>query len=118
MLCAVEHGSSADLDKAAGGSPTVIRTTDLSRDESNKEELQRSSDQSVSVSEVTDGDVTKIQSASKDPPSQNDASKDENSFTFEVSPMADLPRRDSQKWRPFSNTEGGKASPVSLSCLP
>ncbi|KAG8662260.1 hypothetical protein MANES_01G081400v8 [Manihot esculenta] len=108
----VEHGSSADLDKAAGGSPTVIRTTDLSRDESNKEELQRSSDQSVSVSEVTDGDVTKIQSASKDPPSQHDASKDENSFTFEVSPMADLPRRDSQKWRPFSNTEGGKASPI------
>lgn len=117
MLCAVEHGSSADLDKAAGGSPIVISASEFSHDK-NHEELKRLSDQSVSVSEVTDGDVTKIQSASKDPPSQNDASKDENSFTFEVSPMADLPRRDSQKWRPFSNTEGGKASPVRLSCFP
>ncbi|XP_021682092.2 uncharacterized protein LOC110666046 isoform X3 [Hevea brasiliensis] len=111
MVSGEEHESSDNLDKRAGGSPTVIRTTELSRGESNKEELRRLSDQSVSVSEVTDGDTIKIKSASKDP-NQNDASKDESSFTFEVSPMADLPQKDAKNWQPFSNIEAGKASPI------
>ncbi|XP_057993525.1 uncharacterized protein LOC110651242 isoform X2 [Hevea brasiliensis] len=103
----VVHERSDDLDKPAGGSPAVIRTTELSCDQSNKEELKILSNQGVSVSEVTDGNAIKMQSASKDP-NQNDASKDDSSFTFEVTPLADPPQKDAKKWQPFSNIEASK----------
>ncbi|KAG8659470.1 uncharacterized protein LOC110609645 isoform X3 [Manihot esculenta] len=103
-----EHESTADLDKAAGGSPIVISASEFSHDK-NHEELKRLSDQSVSVSEVTDGDAIKMLSASKDP-NQNDASKDDSSFTFEVTPLVDLPQKDAKKWQPF--IEAGKVSPI------
>ncbi|XP_020534267.1 uncharacterized protein LOC105632277 isoform X2 [Jatropha curcas] len=107
----VVHEVSADLDKPMGDSPIVIKTTELSHDGSNKEGIKKLPDHSVSVSEVTDSSATKVQFASQEP-NQNDASKDESSFTFEVTPLANLPQKDAQKWQPFSHMGASKASPI------
>lgn len=113
MLCFVlECESCADLDKPAGGSPTVIRSAELSQKESGKEGVKGSTEQTVSVGGITDGDASKVCSVSQDP-KQSDLSKD--SFTFEVCPPADLPEKEvGKKWQPFSNIQAGEVSPVVL----
>eukprot|EP00257_Ricinus_communis_P022125 XP_015581773.1 uncharacterized protein LOC8267715 isoform X3 [Ricinus communis] len=102
------QGTNTDLDKRGSGTTAVIRNTELSHDESDKQ-MKRSSDHSVLVSEAPDGDANKMQSASEDR-NHNDASKDESSFTFEVIPLADLPRKDANNWQTFSTVEVSKAS--------
>ncbi|KAG5228935.1 WISKOTT-ALDRICH SYNDROME PROTEIN [Salix suchowensis] len=72
-------GSCADIGKAASGSPTVIRAAGDFQSESDKEGAKCSVEQTA----VADSNASKALSGSRDP-KQNDASKDERSFTFEI----------------------------------
>ncbi|KAG5228934.1 WISKOTT-ALDRICH SYNDROME PROTEIN [Salix suchowensis] len=101
-------GSCADIGKAASGSPTVIRAAGDFQSESDKEGAKCSVEQTA----VADSNASKALSGSRDP-KQNDASKDERSFTFEVSPLANMPEKEAgNKWQPFLNRPATKAYPI------
>ncbi|KAJ4712735.1 hypothetical protein OWV82_014922 [Melia azedarach] len=89
----VECGSSCtNLDKSTCGSPTVIRDTELSQSENEKKGVNESRGQNNNP----------VQSVSPDSKG-NDVSKDEKTFTFEVSPIKDSSEREGGKnWKPFS----------------
>lgn len=110
---AVESGSSgSSLDKSICGSPTVIRATELSQTESEKQGVEGSADQNNPVSEGIDGGANKFQSVSPDS-KENDASKGDKNFTFEVSPLPDSSGREPGKnWQPFSTIQATTASPT------
>lgn len=104
----LDCGSCADVGKAASGSPTVIRATELSQTKSQKEGANCLLDQTA----ITDADNNKVLSVSQ-VPKENDASKDERSFTFEVSPLSNLTQKESgNKWQPFFNRQATKVSSV------
>ncbi|KAK9274656.1 hypothetical protein L1049_021907 [Liquidambar formosana] len=110
----LEGGSSClDSDKPSCGSPTVISCTELSKSDKEKHKgFKGPLDQSVPLSEVNDGAANKVCSISQDL-KENDASKDERSFSFEVSPLADLSERDTGKgWQPFTSIQASKVSPI------
>ncbi|KAH8521291.1 hypothetical protein H0E87_002372 [Populus deltoides] len=101
-------GSCADVGKAASGSPTVIRAARDFQSESDKDGAKCSAEQTA----VADSNASKALSGSRDP-KQNDASKDERSFTFEVSPLANMPQKEvGNKWQPFLNKPATKAYPI------
>ncbi|KAI5602227.1 hypothetical protein BDE02_01G142700 [Populus trichocarpa] len=101
-------GSCADVGKAASGSPTVIRAARDFQSESDKDGAKCSVEQTA----VADSNASKALSGSRDP-KQNDASKDERSFTFEVSPLANMPQKEvGNKWQPFLNKPATKAYPI------
>lgn len=112
---AVESGSSGSyLDKSICGSPTVIRATELSQTESEKQGVEGSADQNNPVSEGIDGGANKFQSVSPDS-KENDASKGDKNFTFEVSPLPDSSGREPGKnWQPFPTIQATTASPVNF----
>ncbi|CAK7356365.1 unnamed protein product [Dovyalis caffra] len=100
-------GSCADVGKPSNDSPTVIRAAGGFQIESD-EGAKCSAEQTA----VADGTANKPLSASQDP-KQNDASKDERSFTFEVSPLANMPQKEAgNKWQPFFNIPVTKVSPI------
>ena len=104
----LDCGSCADVGKAASGSPTIIRAARDFQSESDKDGAKCSVEQTA----VTDSNASKALSGSQDP-KQNDASKDERSFTFEVSPLANMPQKEvGNKWKPFLNKPAPKAYPV------
>ena len=107
--------NNVDSDKPSCGSPTVISCIDLSESEKESQQAMRSSaGQNVAVTEVIDGNPMKGSSMSQDP-KEDDSSKDERSFTFEVGALADLPEREAGKcWQPFSSTQACKTSAVSF----
>lgn len=104
-----------DSDKPSCGSPTVISCIDLSESEKESQQaLRSSSGLNVATPEVIDGVPMKGSSMSQDT-KEDDSSKDERSFTFEVGALADLPEREAGKcWQPFSSTQTCKTSSVSL----
>ncbi|XP_022736145.1 uncharacterized protein LOC111289397 isoform X2 [Durio zibethinus] len=80
----MESGSnSADLGNPSSGSPIVIRTSEQSQSQIEKEGVKGSKDQSASASGVINGEVNKEQSISRDTKG-NDISPGDRSFTFEV----------------------------------
>lgn len=110
---ALESGSSGSyLDKSTCGSPTVIRATELSQTECEKQGVKRSADQNNPASEGIDGVANKFQSVSPDS-KENDASKGDKTFTFEVSPLADSSEKEPGKnWQPFSTIHATTVSPT------
>ncbi|XP_011001485.1 PREDICTED: uncharacterized protein LOC105108745 isoform X2 [Populus euphratica] len=101
-------GSCADVGKAASGSPTVIRAARDFQSESDKDGAKYSVEQAA----VADSNASKALSRSQDL-KQNDASKDERSFTFEVSPLAKMPQKEvGNKWQPFLNKPTTEAYPI------
>lgn len=112
---ALESGSSGSyLDKSTCGSPTVIRDTELSQTECEKQGVKRSADQNNPASEGIDGVANKFQSVSPDS-KENDASKGDKTFTFEVSPLADSSEKEPGKnWKPFSTIHATTVSPVNF----
>ena len=104
----LDCGSCAEIGKAASGSPNVIRAAENFQSESDKEGAKCSVEQTA----VADSNASKALSASRDS-KQNDASKDERSFTFEGSPLANMPEKEAgNKWQPFLNRPATKANPV------
>uniref|UniRef100_F6I1M2 Uncharacterized protein n=1 Tax=Vitis vinifera TaxID=29760 RepID=F6I1M2_VITVI len=88
--------NNADSDKPNCGSPTVISCIHLPQSEKESQEGVRSAvGQNVPVPEVIDGVPLKGSSMSQDP-KENDSSKDERSFSFEVGALADLPEREAE----------------------
>lgn len=106
--------NNADSDKPNCGSPTVISCIDLPQSEKESQEGVRSAvGQNVPVPEVIDGVPLKGSSMSQDP-KEDDSSKDERSFSFEVGALADLSEREAGKcWQPFS-TQACKTSVVNF----
>ncbi|XP_065857856.1 uncharacterized protein [Euphorbia lathyris] len=100
----VELEGTAVLDKPASDSPTIIRSQS-SYDERNNEGIKALSNQSCLVS------VDKVQSASPHL-HKTDPSKDDGSFSFEVTPMADMPRKNSRKRHASSSVEASIASAI------
>lgn len=114
MFCA-----SGNSDKPTG-SPNIISTTELSQNENKKEgvkasteeQVNRSTDQNAPVSKVIDLDTSNVLSASGDPKG-NDGSKDEKSFSFEISSLADLSRKDTGKnSQPLPSISASKVLPI------
>lgn len=105
---------SADSDKPNCGSPTVISCINLPHSDKESQEASRSSvGQNAAVPEVIEGVPAKGSSIYHDP-KEDESSKDERSFTFEVGALADLPEREAGKcWQPFSSTQACKTSVVS-----
>lgn len=101
----VECGSSCtNLDKSTCGSPTVIRDTELSQSENEKKGVNESRGQNNNP----------VQSVSPDSKG-NDVSKDEKTFTFEVSPIKDSSEREGGKnWKPFSAMKATTTSLVNF----
>lgn len=104
--------NNADSDKPNCGSPTVISCIDLPQSEKESQEGVRSAvGQNVPVPEIIDGVPVKGSSMSQDP-KEDDSSKDERSFSFEVGALADLSEREAGKcWQPFS-TQACKTSVI------
>ncbi|KAG2679912.1 hypothetical protein I3760_11G072900 [Carya illinoinensis] len=119
-LCALESVSTSDnLDKPTG-SPNIIRTTELSLRENEKNQVKASieegvngsTDQNAPVSEVIDVDANNVLSISGNPKG-SDTSKVEKSFAFEISSFADLSRNDTGKnSEPFPSISAGKVAPI------
>ncbi|GAV72838.1 Agenet domain-containing protein [Cephalotus follicularis] len=109
---ALESGcGSADLDKPTCGSPTIIRSTEISP-ESEKGRVKGSTRKTVSVSGFTDRDACKDQSIYKDPKGI-DMSKGSDSFTFEVSSLAVSSVTETVKnWQSFASMQASKVSPI------
>ena len=104
----LDCGSCAEIGKAASGSPTVFRAAENFQRESDKEGAKCSVEQTA----VADSNASKALSASRDS-KQNDAYKDERSFTFEVSPLANVPQKEAgNEWQPFFKIPATKVSPV------
>jgi hypothetical protein len=106
----LDCGSCADVGKPTSGSPIVIRAAGEFQSESDKDGAKCS----VEQTSVVDSNASKALSCSQDP-KQNDASKDERSFTFEVSPLANMPLKSADnKWQSFFNIPATKVSPVNF----
>eukprot|EP00258_Populus_trichocarpa_P036288 XP_024452307.1 uncharacterized protein LOC7461980 isoform X2 [Populus trichocarpa] len=108
VLSTNDCGSCADVGKPTSGSPIVIRAAGEFQSESDKDGAKCS----VEQTSVVDSNASKALSCSQDP-KQNDASKDERSFTFEVSPLANMPLKSADnKWQSFFNIPATKVSPI------
>uniref|UniRef100_A0A2P2M6W7 Uncharacterized protein LOC105632277 isoform X1 n=2 Tax=Rhizophora mucronata TaxID=61149 RepID=A0A2P2M6W7_RHIMU len=95
--------SGTNQERPVSVSPRVIRTTELSHDESNKGGVK-------AVSEVTDVDASKVSSSPGD--SKLDGSS-KDKFTFDVSPIADVSKTEPGKtWKPVSTAQASKVSPM------
>ncbi|KAJ4838545.1 hypothetical protein Tsubulata_032876 [Turnera subulata] len=106
----LECGSSAILDKPEG-TPTVSKTAGLSQNGSERKEAERLPVRTLSVSEISGADARKLMSVPYIA-KQNDALRDDKSFTFEVTPLKDLPQNEApNRWQPFS-LQPSKQSPV------
>ncbi|GLT73986.1 hypothetical protein SLA2020_458100 [Shorea laevis] len=102
---------STDMESGCS-SPIVIRTSEPSQSEAEKERVKGSTDQSGVASGVDHG-------VSKDPKGNtNDISAGDRSFTFEVPPLAELSEKETGKnWQPFPSMQQGKA-PLSMGGSP
>ena len=108
----LDCGSCADVGKPTSVSPIAIGAAGEFRSESDKDGAKCS----VVPTSVADSNASKALSCSRDP-KKNDASKDERSFTFEVSPLANVPQKEAgNKWQPFFNIPATKVSPVKFGC--
>ncbi|WCJ25904.1 G2484-1 protein [Euphorbia peplus] len=101
----VELEGSPVLDKPASESPTIIRSSQSSYDERNNEGVKTLSNQSGLVS------ADKLQSASPYP-NKTDPPKDDGSFSFEVTPVAEKPRKNSRKRHASSSVEASSGSAI------
>ncbi|XP_040989430.1 uncharacterized protein LOC121236967 isoform X1 [Juglans microcarpa x Juglans regia] len=119
-LCALESVSaSANVDKHTGSS-NITRTTEQSQRENENEQEKASkeegingpTDQNAPVSEVIDVDASNILPISGDS-KRNDTFEQEQNFTFEISSLADLSRKDTAKnSQPFPFIRAGKVTPI------
>lgn len=106
-----------DPDEPTCGSPTIIRATEESPGEKEKTEIKGAINPNVSAVEAIEAintDASKLSFVSSDA-KENDASKGEKNFTFEVSSTEELPTTEAGKnWQPFTPTQASKPSPVYL----
>ncbi|XP_042952342.1 uncharacterized protein LOC122289433 isoform X2 [Carya illinoinensis] len=119
-LCALESVSaSANVDKHTC-SPNITRATEQSQRENENEQEKASkeegingpTDQNAPVSEVIDVDASNILPISGDP-KRNETFEQEQNFTFEISSLADLSRKDTAKnSQPFPFMHAGKVTPI------
>ncbi|KAJ6704099.1 hypothetical protein OIU85_029964 [Salix viminalis] len=108
VLSTNDCGSCADVGKPISVSPIAIGAAGEFQSESDKDGAKCS----VVPTSVADSNASKALSCSRDP-KNNDASKDERSFTFEVSPLANVPQKEAgNEWQPFFNIPATKVSPI------
>ncbi|KAJ6389236.1 hypothetical protein OIU77_027552 [Salix suchowensis] len=108
VLSTNDCGSCADVGKPTSVSPIAIGAAGEFQSESDKDGAKCS----VVPTSVADSNASKALSCSRDP-KKNDASKDERSFTFEVSPLANVPQKEAgNEWQPFFNIPATKVSPI------
>ncbi|KAF9685410.1 hypothetical protein SADUNF_Sadunf03G0051700 [Salix dunnii] len=108
VLSTNDCGSCADVGKPTSVSPIAIGAAGEFRSESDKDGTKCS----VEQTSVADSDASNALSCSRDP-KKDDASKDERSFTFEVSPLANMPQKEAgNEWQPFFNIPATKVSPI------
>ncbi|GLT49165.1 hypothetical protein SLA2020_227430 [Shorea laevis] len=103
----------ASTDMEAGcSSPIVIRTSEPSQSEAEKERVKGSTDQNGHASKVING-------ISMDPKGNaNDTSAGDRSFTFEVPPLAELSGKETGKnWQPFPSTHSSVGRSPSTSSI-
>lgn len=120
--CALESVSVfGNLDDKSTGAPNIVRTTELSLRENEKEQVKASIEEGINgstgqnapVSEVIDVDANNVLSISGNP-KENDTSKVEKIFAFEISSLADMSRNNTCKnSEPFPSISAGKVTPVS-----
>ncbi|KAG8476837.1 hypothetical protein CXB51_030607 [Gossypium anomalum] len=115
----LESGSSsADLDNPSCGSPILVRTSEQPESEIGTPTVKGSKDPGASVSGVTNGEGNKEMSISQDTKG-NVASSGDGSFTFEVSPLANLSEKEAGKnWQPFSTVQHDKTSSKVVERIP
>lgn len=105
--------SSADLDNPSCGSPILVRTSEQPESKIRTPTVKGSKVLGASVSGVANGEGNKEMSISQDTKG-NVASSGDGSFTFEVSPLANLSEKEAGKnWQPFSTVQHEKTSSVS-----
>ncbi|PPS01801.1 hypothetical protein GOBAR_AA18843 [Gossypium barbadense] len=110
--------SSADLDNPSCGSPILVRTSEQPESEIGTPTVKGSKDLGASVSGVTNGEGNKEMSISQDTKG-NVASSGDGSFTFEVSPLANLSEKEAGKnWQPFSTVQHDKTSSKVVERIP
>ncbi|GMJ10995.1 hypothetical protein HRI_004768700 [Hibiscus trionum] len=107
-----ECGSSADLDNPSCGSPILIRTSEQPESKIGTNTVKGSKDLSASVSGVISEEANKEHSISQDTKG-NDESSGDRSFTFEVTPTANLSKKEAgRNWQPFPSVQHEKISSV------